>query len=159
MRSFVPASAAILAQLIESDTSLLGSRLAGHGLDVTHPARPAALAVAVVAGAVLRADAVLAGRLLAPVDDVFAPSAGPARRALAEEAAVAVEALAVDARSLVADRHLGLAVGPCEPLRSKEDVIIFNVITKFDSNFARLTFCGRHQVFFLTLSLPCLQAW
>ena len=48
-----PARAAILAKLIEADASFLGSHLAGDGLDVAHPARPAGLAVTVVAGAVL----------------------------------------------------------------------------------------------------------
>ena len=100
--------------------------MAGDGLDVAHPARPARLAVAVVAGAVLRADTVLTGRLLAPVNDVLAPSAGPALWALAEIAAVPVEALAVDARPVVAGRHLGLAVGAGETLQSNVGINISN---------------------------------
>ena len=65
---------------------------------------PGHLAVAVVAGATLgTSGAVLTGRLLAPVDNLFAPAASPAGRAVAAVVAVAVNAgSAVNARPLVA---------------------------------------------------------
>jgi len=129
----VPADTAILAELTKSNASFLGSSLAGDGLDVAHHAGPARLAVAVVASAVLRADTVLARRLLAPVDDGVAPPARPALRALAEVAAVPVDAPAVDARLPVAGRHLRLAVGPGESLKgSRGSVNIMAFVTEIN---------------------------
>jgi hypothetical protein len=122
----VSAESSVLTKSVRRHMLHSGGAFARHATNVTDLAGPVLQTVTVEGGSSLRTpSSIFAGRVAAPVDDLFALVAGPAGRAVALIKPVVVDAAAtISAGFLVAGGDVGLAVGACEARRADAGVVV-----------------------------------